>query len=65
MYRKKAIREMERSSLGDREETKIERRKAGVTMMRLFESVGGCWKSLYLSLGLDDDIVDGHVLDNQ
>ena len=42
MYRKKAIREMERSSLGDREETKIERRKAGVTMMRLFESVGGC-----------------------
>lgn len=42
MYRKKAIREMERSSWGEREEEKIERRTAGVTGIRLFESEGGC-----------------------
>ena len=42
VYRKKAIREMERSSRGDREEAKIERKTAGVTGMRLFESIGGC-----------------------
>jgi len=40
--RKKAIREMERSSCGDREEAKIERRTAGVTGMRLFGSIGVC-----------------------
>jgi len=36
--RKKAIREIERSSWGEREEAKMERRTAGVMGIRLFES---------------------------
>lgn len=41
-YRKNATREIDRSSCGDREEAKIERKTAGVTGMRLAESDGGC-----------------------
>lgn len=40
--RKNATREIDRSSCGDREEAKIERKTAGVTGMRLAESDGGC-----------------------
>jgi hypothetical protein len=41
-HRKNATREIDRSSCGDREEAKIERKTAGVTGMRLAESEGGC-----------------------
>jgi hypothetical protein len=41
-YLKKAIREIERSSCGVRDDAKMERKTAGVTGMRREESDGGC-----------------------
>ena len=41
IHRKKAIREIERSSWGDRDEAKMERNTAGVTGMRRCVSLGG------------------------
>ena len=52
IHLKNAIREMERSSCGVRDEANMERRTAGVTGMRLDVSDGGCGIEVALIGGL-------------
>lgn len=57
-HRKKAIREMERSSWGEREEENMERKTAGVTGMRREVSGGDSRGTRCLFAGRAVDVVD-------
>jgi hypothetical protein len=59
-HRKKAVREIERSSWGVRDDAKMERSTAGVTGTRLLPSVCGWSLKLgWTGLAVEDDDTDG------
>lgn len=69
-YLKKAIRDIDRSSCGVRDDAKMDRRTAGVTGIRLDESDGDCWtvgtECSGLAVGVEDTDVEedmgGHAI---